>query len=407
MHHLDPALLFGLLALMLASAKLFGLIAQRFGQPSVLGELIAGILIGKSALGWIDPSIDVIHLISELGVVLLLFAIGLETDLERLIRVGLTSTAVAIVGVILPFALGYFACRMMGLANLPALVIGASLTATSVGITARVLGDLGHLQEPEGRIVLGAAVLDDVVGLVILTVVSGLAEGGTITAPGVARIVGSAFGFLIAVIVVGKLAIAGIQRIIKKPVANEIATPLALMLALGLAWLAHRCGSAPIIGAFAAGLLVHGSRTAHQVEEGTIGLGQFFVPIFFVSVGAAVDVRVLNPMIAANWPTLGIGAVLIVAAVVGKFAAGYAPFWFRGNRAVIGVGMIPRGEVGLIFAQMGLRDGVFDGRLFGAVTMMVLVTTLMAPPLLKMLLAKRNPLVPLDPSSIDELVTRI
>ncbi len=368
-----------------------------------MGELIAGVIVGKSALGWVDTNVESLHLLSELGVVLLLFAIGLETDLERLIRVGLTSAAVALVGVVLPFTLGYFACRMLGLAVLQSIVAGAALTATSVGITARVLAELKHLQEPEGRIILGAAVLDDVVGLILLTVVSKLAAGGAITPAGLFKIVAAAFGFLIAVIVVGKLMVPVLERVVKGPTSGAMATPLALMLALGLAWLAHRCGSAPIMGAFAAGLLLHGTAVAHRVEEGIAGLGHFFVPIFFVFVGAAVDLRVLNPLVAANWPTLTIGVILIVAAVIGKFAAGYAPFWFHGNRAAIGVGMIPRGEVGLIFAQMGLRDGVFDDRLFGAVTMMVFVTTMMAPPLLKLLLSRPRQTVSLDPTSMEGL----
>lgn len=183
-------------------------------------------------------------------------------------------------------------------------------------------------------------------------------------------------------------------------------TILALMMAFGLAWLASMAGSAMIIGAFAAGLLLRGTPHAHEIERGVANLGHFFVPIFFLVVGAAVDVQVLNPVDPANGPTLLAGGLLIVAAVVGKFLAGYAPFWFHGKKHVIGVGMIPRGEVGLIFAQMGLAAGVFDAGLFSAVTLMVMVTTFMAPPLLKLLF----PPVHLDktppaPEGIEELVT--
>jgi Kef-type K+ transport system membrane component KefB len=178
------------------------------------------------------------------------------------------------------------------------------------------------------------------------------------------------------------------------------------MLAFGLAWLASVAGSAMIIGAFAAGLLLRGTRHAHEIERGVAHLGHFFVPIFFVAVGAAVDVRVFNPIDPANRQTLIVGGLLIVAAVVGKFFAGYAAFWIKGNKKVIGVGMIPRGEVGLIFAQMGLASGVFDPGLFSAVTLMVMVTTFMAPPLLKFLFPPVLPeQKPPEPEGIEDLVT--
>ncbi len=167
-------------------------------------------------------------------------------------------------------------------------------------------------------------------------------------------------------------------------------TILALILAFGLAWLADRAGSAVIIGAFAAGLLLAKVPQTQEIEHGVTELGNFFVPLFFVSVGAAVDVRVFNPLDPSNQSTLLVGGLLIVVAVVGKFAAGYAPIWFQGNKSVIGVGMIPRGEVGLIFAQMGLHSGVFDAKLFSAVTLMVITTTFLAPPLLRALFPPRD-----------------
>ena len=196
MNHLTIPQFLGLLVVMLGAAKLCGALAKAVGQPTVLGELVAGVLLGSSVLGLVDPGVEVIHLLAELGVIILLFAIGLETDLRKLLKVGGTSAAVAAVGVILPFALGYAACRLLGLPNLVAIVAGASLTATSVGITARVLSDLGRLQEPESQIILGAAVIDDIIGLVILTVVAGLTQGEQVTILGVARITAVAFGFL-------------------------------------------------------------------------------------------------------------------------------------------------------------------------------------------------------------------
>ena len=406
MTHLTVAQFLGLLVVMLAAARLCGALAKAVGQPTVLGELVAGVLLGSSVLGLVDPKVEVVHLLAELGVILLLFAIGLETDLRKLLQVGGTSAAVATVGVVLPFALGYAACRLLGLPNLVAIVSGAALTATSVGITARVLSDLGRLQEPESQIVLGAAVIDDVIGLVILTVVAGLAQGEQVTAPGVARITGVAFGFLIATLVGGSLVVPHLVKAASRIDLPGTTTILAVILSFGLAWLADRAGSAVIIGAFAAGLLLARTPRAHEIEHGVTELGNFFVPLFFVSVGASVDVRAFNPLDPANRSTLLVGGLLIAAAVVGKFAAGYAAPWFKGRKDVIGVGMIPRGEVGLIFAQMGLSSGVFDARLFSAVTLMVMVTTFLAPPLLRLLFPPKDPsFVPPESDGIEELVT--
>ena len=406
MDHLDVPQFLGLLVIILGAARLFGALAQRVGQPAVLGELLAGVVLGMSVLGLVDPANEVLHLLAELGVVILLFEIGLETDLRKLLQVGGSAAAVALVGVALPFALGYGVCWFLGLPNLVSIVAGATLTATSVGITARVLSDLRRLQEPESQIILGAAVIDDVVGLVILAVVSGLTQGEEVTTWGVVQTTGIAFGFLAATLLLGQFVVPPLIRLAGRVDLPGTPTILSLMLALGLAWLADQAGSALIIGAFAAGLLVRPSPHAHEIEQGVASLGHFFVPLFFVTVGAAVDVRVLNPLDPANRQTLLVGGLLIAAAVIGKFVAGYAPFWFRGNKKVIGVGMIPRGEVGLIFAQMGLASGVFDAGLFSAVALMVMVTTFMAPPLLRLLFPPSDPsFVPPKPDGIEELVT--
>jgi Kef-type K+ transport system membrane component KefB len=221
----------------------------------------------------------------------------------------------------------------------------------------------------------------------------------------VAKTTGVAFGFLAGTLLLGQLVVAPLFRVLNRTEMPGTATMLAVMLAFGLAWLAHAAGSAVIIGAFAAGLLLARIPQAREIEEGVAHLGHFFVPLFFVAVGAAVDVRVLSPFDAANWPIIKIGNMLLAAAVLGKFLAGYAPFWFQGRKNVIGVGMVPRGEVGLIFAQMGRDSRVFDTALFSAVMVMVMVTTFLAPPLLKFLLPPspggRRP----EPEGIEELVT--
>ena len=214
----QTAELFGILAVILVAARLMGTAARAIGQPPVLGEMIAGVLLGASVLGLIDmghhgdPKAIVLHFLQEVGVLILLFEIGLETDLRQLLRAGGSSTAVAVVGVVLPFAAGYLVCRAFGLGEKVAIIAGAALTATSVGITARVLNDLGRLQEPEGQIVLGAAVIDDILGLIILTIVSGLAAGQEPTVGKVAVVTALAFGFLIAALLVGSFVVPPLVR---------------------------------------------------------------------------------------------------------------------------------------------------------------------------------------------------
>jgi Kef-type K+ transport system membrane component KefB len=374
-----PQFLFLLVAI-LVSAKVLGELAEKIGQPAVLGELLAGVLLGASLLGVVDPQAEIVHLLAEVGVVLLLFQIGLETNLGRLLQVGLASTVVAVVGVVLPFMLGYFVATALGLETLPAVVAGAALTATSVGITARVLSDLGRLQEPESQIVLGAAVIDDVIGLIILAVVSQVVSGSELTAGGVALTTATAFGFVIGVLAIGRLVAPPLFDLLARIGREDTLATMALAFAFIVCFLADRVGSALIIGAFAAGLVLAPTKQAHIIEHGVLRLGMFFVPIFFVAVGAAVDVRAF-----ADPQVLMVGGALIAVAIIGKVLAGFAPVWFRGRKLVIGVGMVPRGEVGLIFAQMGLTAGVLTTGMFSALTLMVMVTTFMAPPLLKVL----------------------
>lgn len=355
----------------------FGMAAQRIGQPAVLGELIAGMVLGQSALGILNPSDPVISALAELGVVLLLFTIGMETDFRRLARVGGAAGTVALVGVILPFGLGYVVARWLGLGSMTSVVCGATLTATSVGISARVLSDLGRLNTDEGQIVLGAAIIDDVIGLVILTIVSALLAGAALTVGGIGITIAMALGFLVLAVLVGSRAVPPIFRVIDRLDVAGTLGAAALAFAFLLAWLAARSGSAMIIGAFAAGLVLHPTKQRARIEKATTSIGHFLVPIFFASVGAAVDLSFFRDAGAVK-----IGLALLVVGVATKFLAGYAPFWFRGNKALIGIAMIPRGEVGLIFAQAGVAAGALDTRLFSAVTLVVVGTTFIAPPLL-------------------------
>jgi Kef-type K+ transport system membrane component KefB len=379
-----PALLLTLVAVILGT-KLLGELAQRLGQPAVLGELLAGILLGASVLGILDPGDPVIAALSEIGVLVLLFSIGLHTDIASLRGVGGPAVIVALVGVVAPFAGGYAAAVALGIAPIPALVCGAALTATSIGISARVLSDLGRLDTPDGQVVLGAAVLDDIVGLVILAVVSQMAAGGDVDALGVGRTSAVAIGFVVVALVLGSRVIPPLFRAVERIRVSGALGLIALAFAFALAVVADRAGSAMIVGAFAAGLILHPTQQRRDIEQATTVLGHFFVPIFFAAVGAAVDLRAL-----ADARALLVGGALIVVGVVGKVAAGYAPPRYQGDRLLVGVAMVPRGEVGLIFAQMGLATGAIDAPLFGALMLMVLATTLVTPPLLGVV-ARRTP----------------
>jgi Na+:H+ antiporter len=373
------------LAAMLALAKLLGDVFERMGQAAVIGELLAGVLLGPSVFRLVDPHSPVVMAFSEIGVVILLFQIGLETDLRNMLKVGSAAFAVAMVGVFVPFSLGYAASRALGLPPLADLVLGATLTATSVGITARVLSDLGRLQDPESQVVLGAAVIDDVIGLIILAVVSDVVAGGEVTAGNVVRNTLTAFGFIIVAVLVGGRLVPPLVRLVARYGKAPSLPVIALTLAFIVAVLADRLGSAMIIGAFTAGLLFAPTPQAHQIQEGVVRIGYFFVPLFFVHVGALVDAHAF-----ADPRVLLVGGILIVCAVVGKVVAGWAPFWWKGRKLVIGVGMIPRGEVGLIFATAGVTTGVLDDKLFAACAMMVMATTFLAPILLKQLLSKQE-----------------
>ena len=382
--------LLALIAIFLA-AKIFGELAERLGQPAVLGEIVGGIVIGVSGLHLVDPHDATIHLLAELGVILLLFQIGLETDLKKLMSVGGSATTVAFVGVALPLIGGIAFGQFLGLPFMVSVLLGASLTATSVGITARVLSDLGHLQDDESQVILGAAVVDDVIGLVLLTLVSTLAAGGELTAAGVTRVTAVAFGFIILAIVAGSKLAPWLVRVVDRVNVARGLFFASVVFAFVLAYLAQRVGSAMIIGAFAAGLVLTRTEKGKQIQREVHDVAQFFIPIFFVVVGAAIDLKTLNPFEVESRRYLLIGLALTLIGIVGKVAAGAAVLTKGLRRVVVGVGMIPRGEVGLIFAQVGLATGLLTGGLYSAVALMVMITTLITPPMLRRLLVPKTP----------------
>jgi Kef-type K+ transport system membrane component KefB len=375
----------------LAAAKICGELAERFGQPAVLGEILGGVVIGVSGLHLVDPHDQTIHLLSELGVLLLLFLIGLETDMKKLMSVGGSAITVACVGVALPFVFGAVLGHALGFPPLVAVFLGASLTATSVGITARVLSDLGHLQDDESQVILGAAVVDDIIGLVILTIVSTVAQGGSLTFLGIGKVVVVAFGFVFAAIGIGSyLAPHLIRLIVRLNFARGLIFG-SLIFAFALAWAAQRIGSAVIIGSFAAGLVLSRTNKAQEIQKQVYDVAFFFIPIFFVVVGAAIDLRTLNPVDPESRWFLLIGLGLTAVGIVGKVLAGFVALKPGLRRTVIGVGMIPRGEVGLIFAQIGLTTKILSSGLYSAVALMVMLTTIITPPVLRRMLVAKRP----------------
>ena len=387
MHSADLASFLLAFASALLGAKVLGELCERLGQPAVLGELLAGVLLGPSVLGLVPLSAGIL-LIAEVGVLLLLFEVGLETDLEELLRVGGPAMAVALVGMALPFAGGYLLTRAAGFPTLTAIFVGAALTATSIGITSRVLSDLGLLASREGQIILGAAVADDILGLVVLAVVSQIAASGSVSAWQASKSALLSFGFLFVAIVaglpLGRLLVRGVGRANVRGILVAVSVAFALLAALG----AQAAGSAAIVGAFAAGLVLARTNRSDDIRNAVRPTVDVFAPIFFVAIGAQVDVRYLNPADASNRPALLLALGLIVVGSLGKFAAGWAA-WGRVRRSFIGAGMIPRGEVGLIFAQIGKQNGALPEPAFVAVVVAVFATTFLTPPLLKALRPRR------------------
>ena len=402
----DLALVLGNLLVIIVAARVAAEVAERLRIPAVLGEIVAGIAIGPSVFGLVDPIAhqsvaDMVLLLGEVGVLLLLFQVGLEMDLGEMARVGRPALLVAIIGVALPFAAGFGVASAFGEEAKIALFVGAALTATSVGITARVLGDLRALSLTESRIVLGAAVADDVLGLVILTVVVKVVTEGTIGPGVVFETLGLAIGFLL---VTGLLAVYVIPRTLalvdrfSRSTTTVAAIAFAIIIAFSL--LANEAKLAFIIGAFMAGLGI-GRATAHErIAEGLNPLGHIFIPVFFASIGINAD---LGAMFSPD--VLAMAAVLTVVAIIGKLVSGLGIGRLAADRALVGIGMIPRGEVGLIFASIGLTKGILDDDLYGAILLMVLVTTVITPPLIRIKLKGRaevDTIIALEPwTSVD------
>lgn len=388
------------LVVILIAAKVGGDLSARINQPAVLGELVIGVVLGSLALiglDWFEPikGYHTIEILAEVGVIILLFEVGLESNIGEMMKVGMSSLMVALLGVIAPFFLGWgvgawFYPESSAYVHV---FLGATLTATSVGITARVLKDINRMRTSEAKIILGAAVIDDVMGLIILAVVAGVisaAGGGEgLSSLGILWIIAKAVLFLGGAIVLSRLVYRPLFRVADYLRVQGMLLIMGLITCFALSVLAALAGLAPIVGAFAAGLVLDEvyyrdlpNLARHHLEEVLQPIAMFLVPVFFVHMGMRVDLGTFG-----NFAVLGFAATLTIAAILGKQLSSLGVLAKDANRWIVGLGMIPRGEVGLIFASIGLSlyigsEEIVTPGIYSAVVIMVIITTMMTPPIL-------------------------
>lgn len=425
----SPAILSGVLLSLVViylASKVGEEISKRLDFPPVLGSLIAGVLVGVSALNlivfpeggisasdsnlmnalqWVnnlspagltyvfESQSEVISVLAEIGVIILLFEIGLESNLQSLKAVGIQATIVACVGVAVPFAAGTVGLMtIFNVPAIPAIFAGAALTATSIGITSKVLSELGQLQSKEGQIIVGAAVIDDILGIIVLAVVASLAKTGEIDVFNVVYLIFGATAFLVGAVLLGSLFNSTFTKIVEKLETRGSVIIPAFIFAFFMAFIGNAIHLEAILGAFAAGLVLDETDASKELDELIKPIADILVPIFFVTVGARADLRVLNPAIPENREGLLIAVFLIAVAIIGKIVTGWAVFGQPGiNRWAIGVGMIPRGEVGLVFAGIGSASGVLSKPLEVSIIIMVILTTFLAPPFLRVAFGDSTP----------------
>ena len=415
----------GRFMLIFVAARALAEILVRLQLPTILGELLAGVLIGASGLHLLVPpetqvelsnglvsllsslgnvpaesvtelyneSFPSLEAVAQLGLFALLFLTGLESELDELIAVGAQAFTVAVAGVVLPFALGTWGLMaVFHVGAIPAIFAGASMTATSIGITASVFGELGYLKTREGQIVIGAAVLDDIFGIVILAVVVALGSGGTLEIGPILKLVAAAAVFVVAAIGLSRTAAPAFDWLIDKLKApGEVLVASFVILAL-CCFTATAIGLEAALGAFAAGLILSSSKHNHAIQQAVLPIVTLFATIFFVLVGAGMDLSVINPSDPASRTALIIAAFLFVVAVIGKIAAGWAFVSKQPTRRlVVGLGMMPRGEVGLIFLGLGTSAKLLSPSLEAAILLMVIGTTFLAPVLLRLVIGGDKP----------------
>lgn len=372
------------LAIILFAAKLGDELFKRIGQPAIVGEILAGLLIGPSVLGIVEPG-ETIEVFAELGVVFLLFWVGLETKLSDMREVGSTAAIVGVSGVVVPFAAGAAAGLLFGESASTSLFIGSALAATSVGITSAVFAELKLLTTRAARTVLGAAVIDDILALLLVAVAVGIAADGGVDVASILISAGLAFGFVALFALAGTAVMRKAPQLLHAPRFSESPLLPAVILCLGIAALAANIGLAAVIGAFLAGMIVAETKEQHPIEDEIAPLYAFFTPFFFASIGLALDLDVL-----LEPETLLVVVGLSALAVVTKLLGAWPGARRLGGREarIVALGMVPRGEVGIIVAGIGSVSGVVDAELFAAIVGMSIVTTLIVPPFLRRLAAE-------------------
>ena len=428
----DTLITVGRYLVIFVAARALAEIMVRLQLPTILGELVAGVLIGASGLHLILPpethaplsaalegfvaslsglapeqvgeiyneTFPNLQSVSQLGLFALLFLTGLESELDELVAVGLQATTVAVTGVVLPFAMGtaglYY---LFHVPLIPAIFAGAAMTATSIGITASVFGELKFLKTCEGQTVIGAAVLDDILGIVILAVVVALAGGEGFAFGPILKLVAAASVFVAASLLLSRKAAPAFDGLIDQLKAPGDVVVASFVVLAASCFAAQAIGLEAALGAFAAGLILSGSKRAHEIQELVKPLVALFATVFFVLIGTGMDLSVLNPFDPANREGLIVAAFLLVVAIAGKVAAGWSYVSeVKTNRLVVGLGMMPRGEVGLIFLGLGTQAGLLTPALEAAILLMVIGTTFLAPILLRLVLggqtqeSERDPL---------------
>ena len=371
------------LFLMFAAGKLLAEVFERLRQPAVVGELLAGVILGPSVLAVLHPDVRTNGL-AEIGAIFLLFTVGLETKPRELLQVGWTASLVAVLGVALPFGVGFLYMRTIDHGMVESIFVGAAMVATSVGITARVLADAGVLSTRLARVILGAAVIDDILGMIVLAVVSSLSSG-QVNYLSLAIVTGEAIAFSLLIVFFGSRVVGSFRPAVARLRARNAAFTLSVLLCLGLSLASVYIGMAAIIGAFLAGLALADHSEQYRLQENAHPIMEFLAPFFFVLLGAQVDLKSLSqPGLA------GIIAVVCVLAILSKLIGcglGALSLGYR-DALRVGVGMVPRGEVGLIVASVGLRLHTISDAIYTVVLAMSIITTIFAPPVLRLLLPR-------------------
>lgn len=379
------------LFIVFVAAKLGAEIAQRIKMPGVVGEIAAGAIIGPSLLGWITPEQIAVGMpldvLAEIGVVLLLFSVGLETRLDDLKKVGKSAFLVGVLGVIFPFVVGAVWAHGQGFEWVKSMFVASAFVATSAGITARVLQELGVLSRIESRVILGAAVIDDILAMLLLGVVVSLQAGGELEVKSLLITLVSAIGFLAVFGWGGAEVMRRRSQWLDKPSGPHSPLTLVLALCLGLAFLSTKFGLAAIIGAFLAGMIASETRQREQLEHKTMPLLVLLTPFFFVITGAKINMAEL-----ADWSTLWMLLVVTLLAIATKLIGGWLGALALGSRSalIVGVGMVPRGEVGIVIAALGLSSGIFTEQVYAVIVAMSLLTSMVTPPFLSLLLRKQR-----------------